>query len=87
MDSVLAATGSGVHDILSPGHELIGGLSLLTDGQWFWYSDLAHYVERHHVTLDERFIQHARSRNWAPPQLTRAELVGIEEAVFDNEGA
>jgi hypothetical protein len=85
--AVLAATGTRVHDVLSPEHELIGGLSCLTDGQWFWYSDLAHYVERYHVTLDERFIQHARSRNWSPPQLTHDELVEIEEAMFDDEGA
>ncbi|WP_028815349.1 hypothetical protein [Streptomyces flavidovirens] len=85
--AALAATGTRVHDVLSPEHELIGGLSLLTDGQWFWYSDLAHYVERYHVTLDERFIQHARSRNWSPPQLTNDELVEIEEAMFDDEGA
>lgn len=85
--AVLAATGSSVHDILSPGHELIDGLSLLTDGQWFWYSDLAHYVERYHVPPDERFVQHARSRNWTPPQLTHDELVGIAEAVFDDEAA
>ncbi|WP_426402851.1 hypothetical protein ACN9M0_00540 [Streptomyces sp. R-07] len=85
--TVLAATGSSVHDVLNPEHELIGGLSLLTDGQWFWYSDLAHYVERYHVALDERFIQHARSRNWTPPQLTHDELVEIEETFFDDEGA
>lgn len=82
--AVLAATTTRVHDVLSPEHELIGGLSLLTDGQWFWYSDLAHYVERYHVTLDERFVQHARSRNWSPPQLTQDELVEIEEAMFDD---
>ncbi|MGW6523259.1 MULTISPECIES: hypothetical protein [unclassified Streptomyces] len=85
--AVLAVTGSGVHDVLSPERELIGGLSLLTDGQWFWYSDLAHYVERYHVTLDERFIQDARSRNWSPPRLTHDDLVEIEEAMFDDEGA
>ena len=83
--AVLAATGTRVHDVLSPEHELIGGLSLLTDGQWFWYSGLAHYVERYHVTLDERFTQHARSRNWSPPQLTHDELVEIEETMFDTE--
>jgi hypothetical protein len=60
---------------------------LLTDGQWFWYSDLAHYVEHYHLALDERFIQHVRSRNWSPPQLTEDELVEIGEAVFDDEDA
>ncbi|WP_432016452.1 hypothetical protein [Streptomyces hydrogenans] len=85
--AVLAATGTRVHDVLSPEHELIGGLSLLTDGQWFWTSDLAYYVERYHVTLDERFVQHARSRNWSPPQLTYDELVEIEKTMCDDEDA
>ncbi|MFF9458669.1 hypothetical protein [Streptomyces flaveolus] len=60
---------------------------MLTDGQWLWYSDLAHYVERYHVTLDERFIQHARNQHWTPPQLTPAELADIEAAFHDDEGA
>ncbi|GHA71583.1 MULTISPECIES: hypothetical protein [Streptomyces] len=47
----LAVTGSPVHDALSS--EFIGALELHTDGEWFWYSDLAHYVERYHVPLDE----------------------------------
>jgi hypothetical protein len=85
--AVVAAAGTGVHDVLSPEHELICGLSCLTDGQWFWYSDLAHYVERYHVTLDERFIQYARSRNWSPPQLSHDELVEIGDTLFDNEDA
>lgn len=85
--SILAATGSRVHDILSPDRELIDGLHLFTDGQWFWYSDLAHYVEQYHVALDERFVQHAQDQNWAAPTLTTAELIKIEETLFDDESA
>ncbi|MFE4649771.1 hypothetical protein [Streptomyces sp. NPDC056707] len=85
--TILAATASPVHDILSPGRELIDGLHLLTDGQWFWYSDLAHYVEQYHVALDERFVQHAQGRNWAAPPLTHAELRQIEETLFDDDSA
>ncbi len=84
--TVVTVSGTGVHDVVSPGHEFIGALSLLTDGQWLWYSDLAHYVERYHVTLDDRFVQHARSQDWPPPQLTPAELAEIDEA-FHDEGA
>ncbi|MGW4996396.1 hypothetical protein ACWEP8_01925 [Streptomyces hydrogenans] len=73
--------------VLSPERELIGGLSLLTDGQWFWYSDLAHYVERYHVTLDPRFVQHARSANWCPPRLTEDELIERGDALFGDEEA
>ncbi|MFE7792636.1 hypothetical protein [Streptomyces sp. NPDC057460] len=85
--TTLAATASPVHDILSPGRELIDGLHLLTDGQWLWYSDLAHYVERYHVALDERFVQHAQAQNWTAPPLTHAELSEIEETLFDDDSS
>lgn len=70
--SVLAATTSRVHDVLSPRNELVGGLHLLTDGKWFWYTDLAHYVEHYHVPPDTRFVDHARRRGRTPPQLSEA---------------
>ncbi|MEU8795325.1 hypothetical protein [Streptomyces sp. NPDC048643] len=73
--SVLAATTSLVRDVLSPTNELIGSLHVLTDGEWFWYTDLAHYVERYHVSLDVEFVDHARGRGWTPPQLSEADLV------------
>jgi hypothetical protein len=57
---VLAATTTLARDVLSPVNAVIGGLHLLTDGRWCWYSDLAHYVERYHVALDPQFITHAR---------------------------
>ncbi|MET8405944.1 hypothetical protein [Streptomyces sp900116325] len=83
--AVLAATASSVHDVLSPGHELIDGLRLHTDAQWFWYSDLAHYVERYHVALDEEFLQHARDQDFTSPQLSLTDLVKIEETLFESE--
>ncbi|MEU6106547.1 hypothetical protein, partial [Streptomyces flaveolus] len=85
--TIVSMSGTAVHDVLSPGREFIGALSLLTDGQWLWYSDLAHYVERYHVILDERFMQHARNQDWIPPQLTPAELAAIDEAFHDDESS
>ncbi|MCM2425194.1 hypothetical protein [Streptomyces sp. RKAG337] len=82
--AVLAATAGLTHDVLSPDRTVIGGLSLLTDGRWLWYSDLAHYVEHHHVALDSRFIAHAQSRDWTVPQLSRQDLLAMEAALFDG---
>lgn len=78
--SVLAATASAVHDVLSPTNELIDALHLLTDGEWFWHTDLAHYVEQYHVPLDDRFVDHARLQGWEPPQLSQAELIRMADA-------
>jgi hypothetical protein len=86
----LAFTGSRVHDVLSPDRELIGALELYTDGEWFWYSDLAHYIERYHVPLDEAFIKYAHARHWTPPRLSTEDLIRIGDtldALFDAEDA
>lgn len=83
--SVLAATTSCVCDVLSPGNELIGSLNLLTDGEWFWYTDLAHYVERYHMSLDARFIDHVRGRGWTPQQLTEADLIQLADALCPDD--
>ena len=85
--AVLAVSGSAVPDVLSADHELIDSLHLHTDGLWFWYSDLAHYVERYHVALDEEFVEHARRRNFTPPQLSEADLIGLSETLLDGEEA
>ncbi|MGW0514995.1 hypothetical protein ACWD1W_38290 [Streptomyces olivaceoviridis] len=88
--SALAVTGSPVHDALSG--EFIGALELHTDGEWFWYSDLAHYVERYHVPLDETFIDRARAHHWTPPALSTEDLIEIADTLEaldteDSEGA
>ncbi|MGW6095082.1 hypothetical protein ACWFRK_12065 [Streptomyces sp. NPDC055157] len=85
--SVIAATGSAVYDFLSPTNEFIDGLHLLTDGEWFWYTDLTHYVKRYHVPIDDRFVDHARRRGWTPPQLSDAQLVQIANACFPDDEA
>ncbi|WP_225812235.1 hypothetical protein [Streptomyces spinosus] len=88
--SALAVTGSPAHDALSG--EFIGALELHTDGEWFWYSDLAHYVERYHVPLDEDFTDHARAHHWTPPALSTEDLIEIADTLEaleteDSEGA
>lgn len=85
--SVIAATGSAVYDFLSPTSEFIGSLQLLTDGEWFWHTDLAHYVERYHVPVDDRFVDHARLRGWVPPQLSDDQFVQIENTFFPDDEA
>ncbi|HJD80682.1 hypothetical protein [Kitasatospora aureofaciens] len=72
--SALIATPSAVPDVLSPSGAVIGGLHLLTDGQWLWYSDLAYYVEHYRVTLDPWFIEHARNNDWMVPELSDSDL-------------
>ncbi|WP_141544550.1 hypothetical protein [Amycolatopsis sulphurea] len=58
-DDPVADDGSGVS----------GGSSLLTDGVWVWRLDLPYLVEKHHLALDGEFISHARSMNYAIPEI------------------
>ncbi|MFJ3795659.1 hypothetical protein ACIPSJ_05180 [Streptomyces sp. NPDC090088] len=84
--TALVATPSAVPDVLSETGAFIRGLHLLTDGQWLWYSDLAHYVERYHVELDPTFIEHARSNNWTVPQVSNEHLEAMVTSLIGDEG-
>jgi hypothetical protein len=54
-----------VRDVLANG--IIGTLSILTDGEYAWPSDLAYYVERHHARAPVEFVEHVRARGFAVP--------------------
>lgn len=84
--ATLIATPSAVPDVLSETGAFIGGLHLLTDGHWLWYSDLAHYVGRFHVELDPAFVEHARSNNWTVPQVSDERLDTMVTSLIGDEG-
>jgi hypothetical protein len=54
-------------DFLSPTHEIIGSLSLRTDGEFLWPSDLAHYVGKYRVGLPGEFLKHMEMNDWQVP--------------------
>lgn len=62
---ILAVAPMVSYDVLDADRPL-GTPSLLTDGVWAWPSDLAHYVERHHLQVPGEFLDHMRARNWQP---------------------
>lgn len=65
--TVYAAAPGMVNDVLNPARPIIGALTVLTDGTYKWYSDLAHYVLQYHIALDPKFVEHARKNNWTVP--------------------
>ncbi|WP_405853890.1 hypothetical protein OG407_00455 [Streptomyces sp. NBC_01515] len=83
--ALLAATTTLARDVLSPDKAVIGGLHLLTDGHWLWYSDLAHYVEHYHVTLEPQFIAHAEANSWTVPQLDDADLLALQAVLLGDD--
>ncbi|MER6734699.1 hypothetical protein [Streptomyces puniciscabiei] len=83
--SALFCTPSAVPDVLSVTGAVIGGLHLLTDGKWLWYSDLAHYVEHYHVSLDPGFLEHVQSNGWAIPELSDRDLDAMLSVLIEDE--
>ncbi|MGW4914394.1 hypothetical protein [Streptomyces sp. NPDC004270] len=85
--TLLVGSPSAVPDVLSGSGAFIGGLHLLTDGHWLWYSDLAHYVGHYHVELDPAFIEHARGNNWTVPQVNDEHLEAMVALLIgDDDG-
>jgi len=41
-----------------------GGVTEMTDGIWFWYAGLIHFVEKYNIQLPQRFIDHAAQQGW-----------------------
>lgn len=77
---------NGVAFVSSPGivrdvfdeEKIIGSLSILTDGEWMWPSDLAYYVLNYHVKLPEDFIVHMQYKDWVSPQENEIDFTSIE---------
>ncbi len=64
---VLAACGSVVKDVVCPDEGVIGAPDEITDGVWIWPADLAYYVEKYNIKLDEAFIRHMSENSWRIP--------------------
>ncbi|MEU8607371.1 hypothetical protein AB0C29_05155 [Actinoplanes sp. NPDC048791] len=56
-------------DVFDPAHQILNGSSILTDGDWLWRHDYAHYVGRHDVEVPPEFLDLIRSRDYAVPEL------------------
>ncbi|WP_369220588.1 hypothetical protein AB5J52_00170 [Streptomyces sp. R39] len=67
--------------VMEAGHDVITGSthrhspgcsSLVTDGTWLWRQDFPHYLETHHVSLPQTFLEHVRSLNYRMPTIAVA---------------
>jgi hypothetical protein len=41
-----------------------GGATPMTDGVWFWYAGLIHFIEKYNLRVPQEFIDHAASQRW-----------------------
>ncbi len=70
-------------DVFNHGH-ILGALEVLTDGTWYWPSDLSYYVEKYHCRLPEDFMAHMRNLNWKPPQEEEIDIAAIDAEFATN---
>jgi len=64
--------GGGLRDWFNPSRDadpiiegrIVGGVTPMTDGVWFWPAGLICFVERYNVRLPQEFIAHAASHGW-----------------------
>ncbi|WP_427921591.1 hypothetical protein [Streptomyces sp. cg40] len=73
---VLIDVMEGGHDVITGSvHRLSSGCSsLVTDGTWLWRQDFPHYLETHHVSLPQTFLEHVRSLNHQMPAIAVAQF-------------
>ncbi|MEV0941339.1 hypothetical protein AB0I90_13300 [Micromonospora wenchangensis] len=61
-------------DVLGSDRHLVGGASVLTDGEWLWRDDLRFYVTAYHVRLPEDFLATIRRNSYHVPYLPIEDL-------------
>jgi hypothetical protein len=44
--------------------KIVGGTTVMTDGEWFWYAGLIHFIEEYNVRVSPESVEHAARRNW-----------------------
>jgi hypothetical protein len=67
----------GVTVDLLDGEGPIGTGTILTDGEFAWPDDLAHYLETYHLELPQPFVDAIVGAGYEPPALTIHQLRGI----------
>ena len=70
---MVATTGPGL-DPLAEGLEYTDPPHILTDGVWMWPGDLAFYVEKYHVSLEQEFLDHIRKNCYRVPVVLEHDL-------------
>lgn len=61
-------------DPFEPTRQIMNGSTVLTDGDWLWRKDFAHFVRRHRVAVPETFLALVRERDYVVPDRDVAEL-------------
>ncbi|MFE2995140.1 hypothetical protein ACFXG4_09045 [Nocardia sp. NPDC059246] len=67
-----------VSDLLDTAKAILGGMSLVSDGEWIWRVDSIHYLENYALEIPAEFLDHVRGLSYQP-----SGGVDIADAKFD----
>ncbi|GAB3238649.1 hypothetical protein [Kineosporia babensis] len=70
---------SSDYEIVGRTRRLLGGDSVITDGQHLWRDDLVFYFDTHNVELPSGFLEFIRQRSYTVPDLEYDVLVEMAE--------
>ncbi|MCP3819960.1 hypothetical protein NLX86_18215 [Streptomyces sp. A3M-1-3] len=73
-------------DIVDGSAYIRGGSSVLSDGEWVWRWDLAHYVERYNVSLPRLFVARMMEESYRVPSVPLEDLVALTLQVNEELG-
>ena len=68
----------GVASSLVEDCQLLLEVHVMTDGNWVWPNEIAHYVRAHRLMLPEEFLQQIADADFEPPSLSDAQLESID---------
>ncbi|MFD3428758.1 hypothetical protein [Nocardia fluminea] len=81
-DFVFAAMGMA-EDVFGSGESIMGGSSVLTDGEWVWRSDLQFYVSKYHVELPHEFVDRIRSLQYSVPVVSVEDMSMLTDQIVE----
>jgi len=79
--AVVAVSGRLAIDVLAADDRPIGQLSVMSDGEWVWPSDLPYYVERYGVGVPAELVERARVTDGVPPVFGEDQLRALAARV------
>ncbi|MFE1770254.1 hypothetical protein [Streptomyces sp. NPDC059008] len=81
-EELFSAMGT-VSDVLGSDERILGGDSVLTDGEWIWRGDLWFYLSRYHVRLPDDFLSRVREHGYALPVVDEARLISLSDELHE----
>lgn len=70
-------------DVLGSDYRILGGHSVMSDGEWIWRKSLWFYLNRHHIDLPEEFINKVRAYNYEVPFVPESLLDELADKVVE----